>query len=581
MTTKIFKFSLKIILCFTLLFSFENVYAASKWIVAAEPFVLANNKDNEVLKSCSVVLPSLILEFLNENVQRRLASQEILDRKLYDFQKERISLFLQLSNEVKSRDVIFLNDYSKSKLKRKLKESDKKIKDIEEKIAQNLKEVEKVKKEYEKKISEEQKISEGDKANYFKNFFGKYESPVIEDISIYQSDPQKLYTDLKSDLDSDYTISETVNKLVSANINCLITGKITSYGDFLSVAVTLYNYPGGKVIGHAVDVASFSDLNSLAQNISSIINPKLSDSIPISVSISVEPEEIKNNVRILIDDAVYTKSFENIVLSSGIHTLHFSLDGYKDLTASYHFKGNARYSINVQMQKIQEGSVSLRFLKPYEGDIFTNGFFSGKISYEQPYSSISINGKNIMGHFINTDGTSADFVIPEKSLIDSAVLKADVKTFDRSEYIDSRRKKMYGSYSVFMISLMPYFFCYGNYNSYAMALKNGSAINIADGNKWQVASNVTGGIAVASGCFFIYELIRYLVAANTVLPVEAKSLSEKQKIKLEEKDRKNLEKIKQKEENQKTEEENFIKNDDEEIESGSETSEIESEKALK
>ena len=142
MTTKIFKFSLKIILCFTLLFSFENVYAASKWIVAAEPFVLANNKDNEVLKSCSVVLPSLILEFLNENVQRRLASQEILDRKLYDFQKERISLFLQLSNEVKSRDVIFLNDYSKSKLKRKLKESDKKIKDIEEKIAQNLKEVE-------------------------------------------------------------------------------------------------------------------------------------------------------------------------------------------------------------------------------------------------------------------------------------------------------------------------------------------------------------------------------------------------------------------------------------------------------
>ena len=197
------------------------------------------------------------------------------------------------------------------------------------------------------------------------------------------------------------------------------------------------------------------------------------------------------------------------------------------------------------------------------------------------YSAISINGKNIMGHFINTDGTSADFVIPEKALIDSAVLKADVKTFDRSEYIDSRRKKMYGSYSVFMISLMPYFFCYGNYNSYAMALKNGSAINIADGNKWQVASNVTGGIAVASGCFFIYELIRYLVAANTVLPVEAKPLSEKQKIKLEEKDRKNLEKIKQKEENQKTEEENFIKNDDEEIEPGSETSEIESEKALK
>ena len=50
---------------------------------------------------------------------------------------------------------------------------------------------------------------------------------------------------------------------------------------------------------------------------------------------------------------------------------------------------------------------------------------------------------------------------------------------------------------------------------------------------------------------------------------------------LELRSRKNLEKIKQKEENQKTEEENFIKNDDEEIESGSETSEIESEKALK
>ena len=246
MTTKIFKFSLKFILFSALLFSFENLYAASKWTVAAEPFVLTNNKDNEVLKSCSQVLPSLILEFLNENLQRRLASQEILDRKLYDFQKERISLFLQLSNEVKLRDVIFLNDYSKSKLKRKLKESDKKIKEIEEKISQNLKEVEKVKKEYEKKIQEEQKFEEGDKSNYLKNFFGKYESPVIEDISLYQSDPQKLYTDLKSDLDFDYTRSETVNKLISANINCLITGKITSYGDFFSVAVTLYNYQIGR-----------------------------------------------------------------------------------------------------------------------------------------------------------------------------------------------------------------------------------------------------------------------------------------------------------------------------------------------
>ena len=82
---------------------------------------------------------------------------------------------------------------------------------------------------------------------------------------------------------------------------------------------------------------------------------------------------------------------------------------------------------------------------------------------------------------------------------------------------------MYASYSGLIISLMPTFFVYGNYVAAANAYNSGSgAISYEVASGWETANYITTGVSVACGAFFIYELVRYLMAANTVLPQEVK-----------------------------------------------------------
>ena len=104
---------------------------SKKWTIAAEEFTFVDsNKKDNVSKAISKTLPTLILEKLDANIIRNVYPDENFERIQYDLKKERLSLFLQLSGLVKTKDSLILYDYSPSELKRKQKEQDKKIKEI-------------------------------------------------------------------------------------------------------------------------------------------------------------------------------------------------------------------------------------------------------------------------------------------------------------------------------------------------------------------------------------------------------------------------------------------------------------------
>ena len=81
---------------------------------------------------------------------------------------------------------------------------------------------------------------------------------------------------------------------------------------------------------------------------------------------------------------------------------------------------------------------------------------------------------------------------------------------------------MYASYSLFMVSLIPTFYTYGNYNNYINLYKN-YQIDYETAKKWQDATNVTRIISISCGVLWGYELVRYLIAANSVLPQTARA----------------------------------------------------------
>ncbi len=422
----------------------------------------------------------MILEQLAENLKRIPRGREKLDRSLYELQKTRIDLFLQLSKEVKTRDSVLLNNYSQKKLKMKLNESEKKIQAIQKKIDENLIEVKKQNEKYaiqiendekrKKQIDEGQIVDESKEKKSFAELFKEMaknssDTPVIENVVLYQNDFSKFFDAGEEKRAQGYSSYAFEKACVDAKINGLLTGTVTIYGSYISCAISLYQYPGGRLIGSAMDVGSIENLRILAISLALQITPRIADSMPVLLNISVEPEAALEKLVVTVDGVVYRSISRPLLVQSGVHTVTFSSDGFDTISSSYGFTGSRDFKIDVFMKETQDGEVKIRLAKPYSGDIFGNGIFGGSVTPENPFGTIKVNNRNVLGHFTDSGGSSVDFLIPAKLLNDGEFLSVNAKPFDRSDYIEKRRRWMYASYSALIVSLVPTFYVYGN--SYA------------------------------------------------------------------------------------------------------------------
>lgn len=533
--------------CFVLLalaFSVQAAETEKKWVLAAEKFTLSQKNSSASFESINSTLPSLILEQLSENLERAPRGREKLDRSLYELQKTRLDLFLQLSKEVKARDSILLNDYSPRKLKMKLKESEKKISEIQKKIDENLLAVKNENEKYAFQIEEDEErkkrieeglvVEEKQEKNKFAELFREMaknssDGPVIENVSLYQNDFTKFFDAGEEKRSQGYSSYAFEKACVDAKINGLLTGTVTVYGSYVSCAVSLYQYPGGRLIGSAVDVGSVENLRLLAVALALQITPRIADSMPVFLDISVSPEDALKKLSVTIDGIVYRSISRPIIVQSGVHTVVFASEGFDTVSSTYGFSGSRNFKIDVEMKETKNGEVKIRLQKPYSGDIFGNGIFGGSISPENPFGTVKVNNRNVLGHFVDSGGSTSDFLIPAKLLKDGDFLSVNAKPFDRSDYIEKRRRWMYASYSALIVSLVPTFYVYGNSFAKSQAYNSNFDISYNEAKSWQTASNVMIGVSATAGAFFVYELIRYLVAAENVLPKAAKPLSKKEK----------------------------------------------------
>lgn len=531
--------------------------------------------DPAVLATAETI-PSLILEQMAENLVRMPRAQEVLDRELYDLHNARLSLFLQISKEVKTRDAYFLNDYSNAKLKSKIKAQEKTMRSLRKQLDENIiaekaavkkymPEIE-IEREREKRIEEGHIISDEEKKDDFlalmKEIFRKNQesSRSLKKVTFYKNDISQLFSPGNSAEGKSYDSYEFEKACVSEKITGLLTGQITIYGSYISVSANIISFPGAKVIGSATEVGVIDDLKMISLSIARLLTPKIADSMPIELEFEIEPEEAKKDLMITVDDLVYRNLSTNLISQSGVHRIMFSAPGYNEISTSYSFVGNRRFHIKANMTKTDSGAANLIFKKLCYGDVFANGNFSGKLDDENQVARIIVDGNDILGHFIEVDGKSADFFIDGNLMREDAYLQLSIKTFDRSKYIESRRRWMYTSYSILICSLIPTFYCYGNsyaasraYNSNVSSSSNSifsgssatSSYNISyqDAKNWQMASNITTGISVACGAWFVYELVRYLHAANTVLPAKAKKISDRKLVKIKTKEEKRLEAV--------------------------------------
>lgn len=515
-------------------------------------------------------MPQLILERISSGSIRQIPEREVLDRKLKELQTERLSLFLQLSKENQTRDALVLSSKSERKLKKSLKEENEKIKEIEEKIKENLDNVDKEIKESEEKIRHEEEIKQGknpenqddDEKKDFLSEAGKIFHPfalpffhrdeenkiVEENIAIYKSDPNTLFNPSDQAKEEGFSSWTFEKEVTSAKINGLLSGKITSYGDYCSVTVELRTYPGAKVMGTVTEVGMLGDLIPLANRISSGLAAKITNTLPVKIEFDVFPKEAADNLVVTVDGVVQqllSKSkagndFENsILVNAGIHRIVIESADYETLSVLYSFTDENVFTVKADLVPDVKNEIHIRLKKYKDGIFYANGLDSAEVSEDNPYGTLTVNGKPALAVFKaapaqteisenseneNEESNLAFIQIPpvsQNSAFDGAYLVANAKPYDRAANIDHRRRMMYLAYSGLICSLPWTFYNLGNFTeeNKAYSKDRTSYDNVVD---WQKKTYISLGVTAVFGAWAVFELVRYLYAADKVLPVKAK-----------------------------------------------------------
>ena len=515
----------------------DSSKSKSKWVIGAEKFsyTSAFKEDEAVVEGITQMFPNRIMEKLDEDWTHIEYPDERLEQTLYTLRKERLSLFLQLSSEHKKRDSLILQNYSKAKLKSKVREADKAISEIQKKISENLKLVDEAMQRYTKEEKDRQSglfnmDDRSESKNFgkmFRNMFSKNAVLISErDISFYKDDQLAFFQPSEKAKKAGYQSFDYEKEIVSAGINSLITGSVTNYGDYYFVTVDVYDYPGGKINRSVSEVGKIEDADFISASLAHQIVITLTNGMPVEVNFTINPIEVRHKVRIYFDDVLQPPDMTHLMTESGVHAVKFVCDGYKDMGTSYFFEGNNLYTIEVNMELQTEYYINVVNLLPFEGTFYAAGLQAESVEDELSHARIKINDAQILGQFISEEGYTTNYYVPKTFLVDENTVALKSHNFDANDYIDKRRRYMYGTYTLLMISMIPYFYTYGNYYN-AANLYNKGLGDYDDALAWQTRNQICGGIAIGCGALFVYELVRYLVAANSVLPVKTKTVSPK------------------------------------------------------
>jgi len=556
---------------FLLTCNFFAASTSSSWVLAAEKFSFTNKSLDSVNAAIASLLPTRILDSTGASLFRNIQFDEAYARTLNSLKTERQALFLQLSGEVKKRDVLLLENYDKLQLKKALKTQNEKIKEIEKKLEENLetqRNQDQLLKDYlEKgdKIKEELPQSELDKyATFFKSFiFEDKEEVINEQISFYKNDISLLYEAGKEAKKQGYTGSSFEKEMLTAKINGLITGQITAYEDYIYVAVSLYVYPGAKYVTTVSEVGTLDELDFISESLGQQLIPYLTNSMPISLIVNINPEAAAS-AQMYIDGNLIQNINNEISLDSGVHFIKFSAENYKSAETSYFFSGNKKYLIEVNLREAVQGQLVLTNTVAKEKNFFTKiqGLFEAEVEEEKGsfyvngieadgiFSSqdegeeaeegtvsqdkgekteegavsqdkktdkavIKINGDLILGQFISENGQGSFFYIPADKALANQLLYVETPAFNRNDYIEKHRRKMYNAYSGLIISLIPFFVTKGQFQNYSASGDTDKA------RVWNIVNKISSGISVSCGVWFVYELVRYFKAADSVIPNEA------------------------------------------------------------
>lgn len=475
------------------------------WTLAAEQFALqggGGHSDAEL--AAAALLPQLLLELVADGAVRVPLEEELLQRRLYDLQSERIALFLELSAAVKKRDSLVLQDVSERKLRKLLAESGQTIADIQRRIAENLAECDSA---VERSGSQE-------------------ETPAARRIALYKNNSTALFVPGAALQEQPRSSRDYERAVLLAKIDGLLCGKVAVHGDYIGVTVDLLLFPSALTAGTVTEVGRLSELPQIARNISRALAPILAHALPVRLHFSIQPEEAAAAASLVIDGVLFSPAPQQVTLEAGAHTISVAAPGFVSESVSYSFSGRDDFLVSARLRQDRPGELTLFFRKPIFGEVFAGGEKQADLTGGSQSAYIRINGTTVLGHVSQDDGLGAYFYIPEEKAAAGAALSVSAEATDLAAYIDKRRRRLYTAYTALTLSLPLTFYCNGKFESYNRAYANGAA-SLEEVDSWRNRTIAAYALSGICGAVCVYQLVRYLLAADKTIPARAKQYQEK------------------------------------------------------
>ena len=502
---------LKVIFSVVFLFFLINAVlfcTEENWTMAAVPFNTGTSIDSqEALEHAAETLPRLLLDYLEGSGNRVMEDDEIKNRVLFSLMTERQELFNQLSSELRNRDSIMFNSSTSIEKRKQKKESAARIEDLQKKIRTNLAKAtdplgidETVKK---KDLPVGQKVA--------------YISPLRpgDKLSLvtWRND-SSLFFDKKNEDETDFDYEQRV---VNAGISALISGSVSERAGFLRATVSLSIYPGSEIAATVSDVGSLSDLPALAELLGQALYPAVINSKPVRLRFEINPPEAAKVAKIYVDGISMISDDQD--LQSGVHDITIDAAGFKSKEFSYDFYGEEEFLVRVTMREDQKMKVFLDSTTTSSGQFYLNA-----IPVENA-AEASLSYGTALGEFESVEGYNDFFLLennnPQTMQGPFQLQKINVRasTSDISAEIEKSRKTMYNSYAALMLSMPLLFFSNGT----QIAAKNAYLYGMSDikrSQQWMRVRNFSNALSITLGLNFAFQLGRYLLKANSILPQE-------------------------------------------------------------
>lgn len=469
------KIRVKKSICFYILFSLFAVQLfaqESSWLLSASAF--------EGDAQLATVIPQLLLNHIPSNLERTLEPIEIYEREKFQLLNSRKQLQDSMKNAIESRDKVFFDSSMEWQKEQDRKKYDKQIEEYKNEIENNI--------------------------NEYENLEIKNEI-IKEKIKLYNEDTSILFT-------SNNPVGQ---------IQGLITGSVKRQGSFLYVKVTLTCFPGSLELGSFSTIGEVSEIDSIVQDILSQMLQTLVNNNSVLLNISLNTYETIENATIRIDEHVYKNSIEKLPIQAGIHSIAVDAPGYKSQTFSYNFNLDEEYFVTINLKEIQNINIVL-YSENKTGNVDSSIYIAGKPFGNSPASAI-VNGLPVLGEVVTSNSVSTYFFLKTpKNFFDNedATYVASLKpnAVSATDTIEKARKRMYTSYGLLLASLPYAFYSYGRVQDAINAYDYGISqeATYEEYKKWQLHGKISLGVSVTLGVNMVVQLVRYVQAANKVLP---------------------------------------------------------------